>query len=224
MKFLCCFIIVLLMLTTPLSSFGLSNSCEDLFNNSPKIALIDRASKDIIKGLGGGLIVCLLDNMLHKDKDKAKERCVFYTIAGMGVAVVYAINEYNLLLSKSPYELPKTYRPPLLQINKIETVDHTSLRPKTIFQEKEYIMLVIRHTLLDLDPKEAVNVRYTFHLYRNSDYLGTFEEIVPIIQGETAISWLFPVCPGTIKGKYKLKLEVIALGQKTSGEVEWIIR
>jgi hypothetical protein len=85
-------------------------------------------------------------------------------------------------------------------------------------------MLVIRHTLLDYKPEEAVWVRYVFHFYRDTKYLGTFEEFVPLIQGETANSWLFPVCPGAIKGKYKLKVEVIALGKKEEGEVEWEVR
>jgi|GEM_PF-6119242 hypothetical protein len=210
------FIIILLILNFygPFLSLGFSNECEELLRNSPKISVIDEASKNILTGIAVGALACLKD----------KKNCPLYMIAGAGIATMYSIHKYNLLVLKTPLQLPKEYRPPFLRLNNIQIVDHNTLQPKNIFREKEYIMLVMRHTLLDYRPGEAVWVRYIFHLYRDSEYLGTFEELAPLIQGETANSWLFPVCPGAIKGKYKLKVEVIALGKKEEGEVEWEIR
>jgi hypothetical protein len=212
------FIIILLIFNfySPFLSLGFSNECEELLRNSPKISVIDEASKNILAGFAAGIIACLLS--------KDKENCPLYIIVDGIVGTVYSINKYNILILKSPFQLPKEYRPPFLRLNNIQIVDHNTLQPKNIFREKEYVMLVIRHTLLDYKPEEAVWVRYIFHLYRDTNHLGTFEELVPLIQGETANSWLFPVCPDAIKGKYKLKVEVIALGKKEVGEVEWEVR
>jgi hypothetical protein len=213
-----CFIITLLILNfyNPFSSLGFSNDCAVLLTNSPKTSVIDEASKNILAGFAAGTIACLLS--------KDKKNCPLYIIGGGIVGTMYSISKYNLLVLKTPLQLPKEYRPPFLQLNNIQIVDHNTLQPKNIFREKEYIMLVIRHTLLDYKPEEAVWVRYVFHFYRDTKHLGTFEELVPLIQGEIANSWLFPVCPGAIKGKYKLKVEVIALGKKEEGEVEWEVR
>jgi hypothetical protein len=217
-KYLFCFILVLLILNfyTPFLSLGFSNDCEELLTKSPKTSVIDEASKNIIAGFAAGTIACLLS--------KDKKNCPLYIIGGGIVGTMYSINKYNLLILKTPFQLPKEYRPPFFQLNNIQIVDHNTLQPKYIFREKEYIMLVIRHTLLDYKPEEAVWVRYIFHFYRDTKHLGTFGELVPLIQGETANPWLFPVCPGAIKGKYKLKVEVIALGKKEVGEVEWEVR
>jgi hypothetical protein len=212
------FIIILLILNfySPFLSLGFSNECEELLRNSPKISVIDEASKNILTGFAAGTIACLLS--------KDKKNCPLYIIGGGIVGTMYSISKYNLLVLKTPLQLPKEYRPPFLKLNNIQIVDHNTLQPKNVFREKEYIMLVMRHTLLNYKPEEAVWVRYIFHLYRDSEYLGSFEELVPLIQGETANSWLFPVCPGAIKGKYKLNVEVIALGKKEVGEVEWEVK
>jgi hypothetical protein len=217
-KSLFCYIVILLTLNfyNPFLSLGFSNDCEELLTKSPKTSVIDEASKNIMAGFAAGTIACLLS--------KDKKNCPLYIIGGGIVGTMYSISKYNLLVFKTPSQLPKEYRLPFLQLNNIQIVDHNTLRPKNIFREKEYIMLVIRHTLLDYKPEEPVWVRYVFHFYRDTNHLGSFEELVPLIQGETANSWLFPVCPGAIKGKYKLKVEVIALGKKEEGEVEWEVR
>ncbi|MCX7873200.1 MAG: hypothetical protein N2327_02040 [Caldimicrobium sp.] len=181
--------------------------CENMVYNSPKVSLVEKSGKDILKGIIAG---ALLGAAGSEDRSKG---AVLGGIAGAVTAMTYKMATTRHLQRESYESAAKRHG-----YNGGNLLTAEVIVPRREISEGRYAEMILRVSLLTEKKSDVEPISITTYLsFRNTRIpIGKEEYYVEL--GTTPFVYYFPICSGIKRGEYTIVFEVVGAGIHASTE------